>query len=998
MGGLVKFSVKHPVSVLSLYCALILCCIVSLFTIKFDLLPKIDERFLLISTEYSGLSADEMKILVTRPIEDSASSLKGLKNISSVSRNGLSLVTVEVHWNTNINLALTECKGIIDECYENLPSMCSKPEVRIFNPKRKASLILSITPLDGDLKYARHISQKDIKKRIQGIKGVSSVMVLGGEKEEIRLVLDKDKAEKSHLDINMVSQMLASSNFEYPAGKILEGNNEYSFKTSGLFSSLQDILDTPLFCSSDSFVKVSDIGFVENTSEEIFSFFLQKDSPAVCLEIYKKSDASPLDLSRQIKSEIKELCNLYGNYYEFNLLYDEAEDLKSSIFQLSLSALSGCLVTIILLLIFFRSFRASFLLSSIIPLSIFFSVLVLKCAHSSINVMSLSGIAVGIGMVIDTSLIAFESFSKNYSSSLSLEKSVIQGVSSVSFSNFSSSLTTIIVFLPLFFISGLSRMLFKDMAIAIVSSIAFSCVLSLTFIPSMISLVYKRHPYKASRELSFSRLESSYSKILNFSFDKKWITALLLIFSLVLSVLLGFTLKKEILPKTFSREIVVKIDFPKNTNICLVLEQTKLICREIERFEEIETYYVKGGIDESDYSSFADESKIPESIEIHCMSEKSEKLKKKITSLFSKTNLDYVIQDRPDIISSLLAIENNCFIVSSPSDVLDFLSGFENISVAPDYVLKDYVFVPDRQAMAKYSVSALDCAQIIYNILNGNVATRFFKDGRQIPVRVTYPEKTFSDEQQLESLLVGCDSGYVPLKVLGKIEEREKEKIFYRYSKEDAKKVYIKGENKEFINNVKKQGLNCVSLKDLQMKELFSNAAVLLIIILLLLYCIMGAQFQSFLIPLLIMTSILPCFAGAFLFLFVFAQSINVNSIVALIILFGTSVNNAIILYESLLHKSLLYKRLQNQVLTKEVVIECSVKKLRSIVITTLTSILALLPFAIDPLNKNSQSSMAIAIIGGLSFSFITVLLIMPKILYVGMSAREKGKKIGGNS
>ena len=368
MKKLISFCVTHPVSILMSVLAIILCGIICFFSIKMDFLPQTGERFLLISTEFEGIPANEMKKLVTMQIEDSSASLKGIKNVESITRDGLSLVSIELHWNTDIDVALSECREIIDSCYEILPSGCSKPIVKVFNPNESETYSLCIKSKNNDLKYCRYIADNDIKARLQRINGVSSVSITGGEKEEIHVIINKTKLESSGLTLQNISDSIAESNFEYPAGVITEGNKEFVFKTSGLFSNIQEIERVPIASNNDNVIYLSDLGTVEFGIKEKDTFFLHNGEECICIDITKKTDASPVSVSKDLKYEIENLNYLYGNYFDFELITDQSVQLIASIKSLLLSAIIGICITFIVLFFFFRTIKTSLVAASMIPL------------------------------------------------------------------------------------------------------------------------------------------------------------------------------------------------------------------------------------------------------------------------------------------------------------------------------------------------------------------------------------------------------------------------------------------------------------------------------------------------------------------------------------------------------------------------------------------------------------------------------------------------------
>lgn len=961
MKKLINFSIEHPVSILMILAGIILCSVVSLFKIKYDFLPIIPDRYLLVSTTYEGLPAEEIKKLITVPIEDSITSLKGVKNISSVSRDGISLVTVEMHWNNSINVSLTECKSLIDECFETLPSGCQKPEVKVFNPNQNSTITISITPKDGDLRYCKYITEEDIKPRFQRLSEVSLVTLTGGEDDEIHIILDKNKAEGHFFTIDSIAQSISQNNFEYPAGTIKEGNSEYVLKTSALFTSLDSIAKLPISFQEEGMVRLEDIALVKNGIKDKDTYFYNGEKESLCLYIFKKNDQSPLTLSRNVKKELTKLNESYGSYFTFEILDDQSTELISSIRQLLLSALCGILITILILLIFFKSVKISFTVASIIPLNIIFSILVLSIFGKTINVMSLTGIALGIGMIIDPTIVTVESIiaQKNKQN----ENYLLNGSAAVVSSSIGSTLTTVIVFIPLYFLSGLTGKLFTDLSIAVISTMIFSCILSFTYIPAVIGLFINNH---SKKELSLTKIEQFYNKSLLKIFNKKIIIPLTLTLLALLTAILIYLLPKEILSNTRTNKLNLKIQYPVNSSLEKISNDAQNLSSYFNENTIIDSFYINIGIDNSNFQVLANPEERKETMTISFITSKPEKLIEYLNSFMTNLKLKYTISTNDNYLSSILNIQKNMYriVQETPellnSDIDDL--PYEITKTIPDSKRNEYAFTPDRNASARFAVTSSFAAQTLFNNLEGVIASNYYTNGREIPIRIKYQDNLINSQKQLEDILIISGNNYIPLKSVGAISIQEKENILYRYGKKDCKLLTISGP----INNNK-----LVSIEKEQINELFGNITFLLLMIILLLYCIMGAQFESFIIPIAILISIAPAFFGAFFNLFIFSKTINLNSLMALVVLFGTSVNNSIILYESIITEEI----------TQNNVIKNSVTKLKSIVITSLTSICALIPFAIDPLQKNAQSSMSVAIIGGLLASLIIVLLFIPPIL-----------------
>lgn len=967
--GIVSFSVNHPVSIIMIVLATVLVGLICLLNIKLDFLPAMQERNILITARYEGISSYEMQKLVTVPVEDSFTSLKGLKNINSVTRDGISLVNLELHWGIDIDLALSEAREIIDTCYVALPSGCDKPTAKVFNAAKSDTMTLAVVPKDNDLCYCRYLIDNEIKQRIQRIKGVSSVVVSGGEKEEIQILLRKTEVESRKLTLEDISSILASSNFEYPAGTIKEGNKEFLLKTSGLFSDVSQISDVPLAYNNGGVLRISDIGTVAKTSKEKESFFIYNGHEAVSLGIKKNGAASPIELSRNIQKEIGNIKNLYGGNYDFCILNDTSTEVKSAILQLALSGLIGVVITFVILFFFFKAFRTSLIVASVIPLCMIASVISLSVFNKTLNLLSLIGISVGIGMVIDNSTVVVENIQR-WIFEKKREKfadNIIEATKEVIMSSVGSSLTTVVVFIPFFFLDGLFGQLFSDMAIAVISSISFSCVLSITYIPSVIFLFYKNNVPRLQKLRGIPELERLYSRTLSFCFKKKTMPFFALVFCILAGIILGVFLKKELFPETSSSVINVEIFFPSGTSVSKLYENSLLLDKELNKIKSINMIYMNGGIDDSSKDILINPAVQKERLYLTIFTDNQNETENEIEKILSKTDLNYNVQRRKDILSDVLAFGSDSYLVfaDSEEDVLAKSKklAFSDYQIVPYEYVSQKVFSPDRQMCSRFDITTMYAAKVVRDSLEGIESCYFYEEGRRIPIRIKYAKDEISSISQLENINIMLQDTYVPVRVLGSFVEEKSEKILYRYNRKPAKIL---------TGKIDMTDGQIPSLMELEINELLGTAAVLLIIVLLLLYCLMGAQFQSFILPLMIMIALPPSFCGAFFALFICGQSININSIIALVVLFGTSVNNAIIIYE-------VCKELKD--ISVDSVIKASSCKLRVIAITTVTTIFALLPFAIDPFNKNSQVSMSIAIIGGLLLSTLIVLFVVPVIM-----------------
>ncbi len=955
MKNIIEYSVKHPVSVMMYFLLVFAAGLLSALTIKMDYLPFISDRTLLVSTSYNGIPSSQMKELVTIPVEDAFSSIKGIKNMSSLTRDGLSFVKIELQYKTNINASLIESRQIIDRLSQILPQDCSKPEVDIFGGQKKHLLKIAVIPKNKDLCTARYESEKEIKQFLQKINGVGKISVKGGLKEQLDIILNPELVISRNLSLEQIQNAIMSSNYEYPAGTISDLKNEYILKTSGLYKTIEEIYETPIH-TENGIILLKEIAEIKPSfdDKESFSFFNSEE----CIEISvdKKTEFSPITVSKNIRSELENIKMLYPQF-DFHIISDISKQIKNSIFLVYISAIISSLITFLILFVFLRSIKISLIVSLTIPLCILFSITVLSLAGKTINLFSLSGISISIGMIVDTSIIVIENVLK--SPKKTADKSIIFGALNVQKSNISSCMTTIIVFIPFFLLPGIFGELFCDLSLAIMASISCSLLISFTFIPACIKLFLKPGDYKNVSIPFLHKAELYYKNFLFRHMSDIKLKNKIIFLSFLCSIIIFPLLKKEIIQNYEDKKIEFTIIYPQNYSIEHTQSCTKeFINRVLESIQHI-TITSDGGIESTDFESLADISRSKNNVAC-CITYKTRSQKQKIREVLKSSGLKYSLLQSKDITSDALDITDTYIICAASEQELENKT-HDFPSCIPDEYQNEHIFIPDPIKCNFYKIPRYYISSTLYQMLEGLNAGDFLQNGKYIPLKIKYPEGKLDERK----LYIQYKNTTIPIKSLGKFSTEYNRKSLFRYNKLDAKEIILSDKN--IKSRLPK---NTISTSYEQKKELFKTSLVLIIITLLLLYCLLGSQFESFLMPLIFLLTVIPSFAGALIFLFIFNQTLNINGILALIILFGTSLNNSIILYESINF---------NQA-SRSISPDCFVSRLRPIAITTLTSVCALIPFTISFSGINTQTSMAIALTGGLIVSLPAILIIYPII------------------
>jgi multidrug efflux pump subunit AcrB len=893
------------------------------------------------------------------------------------------------------------------------------------------------------------MTDSDIRSRLQRLPGAGTVSVLGGEKEEIQVLVRRDRLESKQLSLSDLADSLAAANFEYPSGTLREGERELAVKVSGLFPSPESMALHPVFFNEGGPVRIADLGEVVRGREERESFFLIDGQEAIRLGIQKKPGVSPLALSVQVKEEIRALEELYRPWCHFEILEDPSEGIKTSLFFLLASAGLGLVVTALVMKYFLKSTALALLLCGVIPLCAAAALPVLLLAHRSLNTLSLSGLSIGIGMVVDAGAVVIENIQaamKNHyskpaktrrangeSSALSeraeAAASIIQAAGEVSLSNTGSALTTILAFLPVFFIPGLLGELFSDMALAVMASIAASCFLSMTYIPCVYSLLSKKSAAAGytgqaaakSEPAWIKKAEGGYGRYLKKVLRRPSLILLPLSFTLILGGISLARIEFSLFPETASRTAVASVSFAPGTSLSVLERRAQEINAELRRLDCVASLQISGGLEQEDYLRQSDPAEQREKLVLRAA------LNRAAPDVIPQLNAvlpdagwtsggasDPFARFASSVSGGLLVLSGSPESLRDPAlpeRIAAFLSSQEPATerqsregsypgnefaapvLVPSVSLSETVFSPDRLASARFSINVSRMASAARSALEGTLSLPLYEEGREIPVRVKFREGEILSLTDIGNTGIAGAEGFIPLRLLGSLEKETREKILYRYNRRDAKQI------PSFFNAAGFTGGSLPVWQESsggtedpvtleapgveEKNEMIREGALLLSVTILLLYLLMGAQFESFVIPLLMLLALPFAFCGALLFLLAAGRSLNINGIIALMVLFGISVNNGIILYESCTARG--------KISAGSILNGCR-KKLRALLITNISTLLALVPFALDPARINPQASLSLAVIGGLLVSSALVTLIMPAGFLL-LLPRGKGKE-----
>jgi len=931
--------------------------------------------------------------MVTIPLEDCLSPIKGLERMRSVSRDNRSLISLDFRWGIDPMAASVLVREAVDAAYPGLPEGIHKPSVTSGNSNNEIHAVIAVNSHNGNGEFARKFAEYELRARLRRIDGVGSVILVGGEINEEKLALDVPRLAALNISPSEFTSLLAQETSDIPAGNAREGNMELVIVSSGKPKSISSLSEIILPVGSGIF-KVEDAGKLYSSAARRNSIFVYNDKEAAALEIYRRPGSDPLKLSREIKKTIDEAALLFSRDIHIELITDSSSSLLSGIIGLLISAAFSIAAVVTVLIIFIKRLKHSLLAALSIPVSIASGICVLSIMGKSLNSMSIGGLAMGIGLVSDISVIVLDLLHRTFEKYEFAPKPQEVGnkVYTIAGSSFASTLTTALVFVPILMLPGPLGSLFGDIAISIVACVSAGWLYAQFCLPSLYIFLFK----SINRKTVFTdgSLGKKYSIfLLNLVRHPRKVLAA----AVLLSIIGLLTLVMR--PLTFinpddAEEVWVSIVSPTGTLLETLSKSFIENSISISGLPSVKTVYGRAGAEEEDIIRRADIDYRKEEFIFRCVIKKGVKPKKalqEIDSALKQNGLTsysvYFPKDRAEVLLGLSA-ERTYVIKGKDREELH-----ERLKITEDTFKDEHItanFRPlgqrpelrlylNREIAAYLSITSAQIAETLYILNEGVVAARLEIEGRPLDVRV------IGDSiKNLEQIPIKTSQGKtVLLGSLGRIERKEAHTSLVRLDRSDIIYADIKA-NKYF----KSAFSWLTSADDSVFKKYLNSLIIYIILVFILLYMTMGAQFESFLLPLILMISIPLSLAGAGPALLITGTKIDSGAILGLTALFGLVVNNSLILYE------ISEQKIQNGFSPASAVYLGARERFHAILITMITTIFALLPLILSPLG-NSQKSMAAAMLGGITASTLLSFFAIPPILiyYFKWKCCKRGNK-----
>ena len=1029
--NLPKFSVERPVTIIMIVVGIMIFGVVSLMLLPQELFPQITYPQLTVVTPYANAAPEEIETLITKPIEEAVGTVAGVKKIYSISKEGLSLVIAEFGWNQNINFAALGMREKIDLIKERLPREAEEPIVLPYNPFDRPILILSVTS-SGDRSplSLRDLARRMLKDELEKVEGVASATISGGLEREIRVDVDQDKLQARQVSLLDVSKAVSSSNLNYPAGTIKESFYEYLIRTLGEFEKVRDIDDISIgsgmsdeelygnqagasgarnsgtISKDKRLIYLKDVATVTDSLKERMSYSRYNGNENVSISIQKQALGNTVRIINRVKKKISELEKDLPKDINVAVVYDQSKFIKSSITGVWDAAWQGGILVFIVLFYFLRNFRSSIIVTLTIPVSLMATFALMYFSGVSINMMSLGGLAFGVGTLVDAAIVVIENIYTHIEKGMNAKEAAILGANEVAVAVAGSVLTTVVVFLPLIFVVGITGQILKDFSLTVTFSLLVSWVTAVTIIPLLASRGIKLSVQEPKAVRGLRKIYANISE--RFIGHRGRYLSITLAMFLASMIIFAF-LDKELMPKVDQGQFVIKIDMPSGTRLAVTNEVSRRIEKFIMDIPEVESVNVTvGSSQESGSRQVLDRLTSSQSeIAVNLKAKRSLKsadivqlIKDKIPALdVGKARFEYILQE--NVLSTGMQAQAPVTIEIKGNDLKELYDLTQNIQnglskIAGIYGIKNNlaeaspeakIFI-DKDKASMYGLSVTDIAQTAIIALKGSVASKFKEKGQEYDIRVRLREKDRNDFTKLGRLQMQSPMGMsVPLESVSKFGKGKGPSEIKRTNQERVASVYaniydrplkdVYGDVNAMIGklSVPKNYVVKLTGESEDMKASFDSLRNAIIAIILLVYMVMAALFESLLQPFIIMLTVPLALMGVAFGLFVTNTSVSAYVFIGVGILGGIVVNNAIVLmdYINLLRSKGLS--------VKDAAKAASGARLRAILMTALTTILGLVPMALlSGEGAELRTPMAITVMSGLLIATFLTLVVIPTI------------------
>lgn len=1031
--SLYEGAVKKPIMTSLTFLAIVIFGLFSLSRLPVDLYPDIETNTIMVLTSYPGASASDIETNVSRPLENTLNTVSNLKHITSRSSENLSLIQLEFEYGNDIDVITNDVRDKLDMIQSQLPDNAETPIIFKFSSDMIPILLLSVEA--GESQAALYkILDDNVANPLARIPGVGTVSITGAPKRQIQVYCDPAKLEAYNLTVEGIGAIIGAENRNIPGGSFDIGNETYALRVEGEFKDAREMENIVVGTVGGANVYLRDVARVVDTVEERTQEAYTNGVRGGTIIIQKQSGANSVNIAKQVLAKLPELQKTLPPDVKLGIIWDSSENILETIDSLTETVLYALLFVVLVVFLFLGRWRATLIISITIPLSLIASFIYLAITGNTINIVSLSSLSIAIGMVVDDAIVVLENVTTHIERGAAPSQAAVHGTNEVAISVIASTLTMIAVFFPLTMVTGMTGVLFKQLGWMMCVIMVVSTVAALSLTPMLCSrlLRLQRKPSKLFRafyrpiQRALDALDSGYARLLGWAVCHRRLMVLMCIAFFVLSLLCARSIGTEFFPQQDNGYITAKLELPVGTRKEVAQElASKLTADWLKKYPEITVCsYAVGQADATNtFAAIRDNgshiitfnfslTKASERKRSQAMIGDMMRDDLKAYPEFTKTKVvpggdnggmggqataDFEIYGYDMATTDRLAQELRAKLLK--------LDGVSEVNISRGDYLPEYQVDFDREKLALQGLNLSTAGSYLRNRINGYTASQYREDGTESDIVVRYAPEYRTSLEDIEDIRIYNNQGRaVRVRDVGTVVERFAPPTIERKDRERIVTVSavpkpgaplgtVVAEGKKLIDRMETPGNVKIqvagSYEDQQ--DSFSDLGILALLIIVLVFIVMAAQFESLTYPFIIMFSVPFAVSGVLMALFLSRTTLNVMSLLGAIMLIGIVVKNGIVLIDYITLCRERGRAVKNSVVT------AGKSRLRPVLMTTMTTILGMVPMAFGR-GQGSEMwrPMGVSVIGGLSVSTILTLLLVPVLYctFAGIGIKRQRRKL----
>lgn len=1032
-----KSAVEKPITTMMIFLGVIVMGLFSLTQLPIDQFPKMDPPYLSVMTTYAGANAADIEENITKPLENSLNTVEDLKELQSISYDNLSVITLEFDWEANLDEASNNVRDAIDKTISALPDEIDRPTLMKFNTSMMPVIMFTVQA-DASFPGIDKIIDEKVITRLNRVDGVASVAMGGAPKRVVYIDLNPHQMDAYNMTIEQIGNLIAAENRDVPAGNIKMGLSDYQVRVEGEFSESEQIKELVIATSNGKPIRIKDVAHVRDTIKDITLEQLVNREQGGVVFVTKQSDANTVAVAKNVQAEMERIKGDLPPDVRIEVLYDSSDFIMKSITNLSETLMWALIFVILVVLAFLGRWRATFIIALTIPISLIVSFIYLFITNESLNIISLSSLSIAIGMVVDDAIVVLENITKHIERGSSPREAAKYGTNEVWLSVIVTTLVTIAVFFPLTLVSGVTGILFKQLGYIVCITITTSTVTAITLTPMLSSQILrlksKEEEEQQKKRSGFSlyattmrlldKLDAAYEKIIRWSLYHKVTIILSSVAILAGSLLLMKFVKTDFMPQNDQGSLSVYVKMQTGQRV----ELTKQVGLRIdsmmrEHYPEIERINISYGSEDEDAGGSSLFSKTGSNI-LNIRSRLVDISERSRSSFEIADDLRARLKEIPDVIVYTVTTSSGGMgsnnvdleIIGHDFEVTNNLAtllaakareipGAEDINISRDDDKPELRLYLDQNKLSEHGLTTSQVGSALRNRVYGFKPSKYKEDGEEFDIIVRFEEQYRNSITELNNLQISTPLGTrIRLAEIGEVRELWSPPNIERKNKQRLVKVSITPSRgaalgdiataaQEMIDGMKEEIPADVSVYvggDFEeQQESFQSLAMLMVLALLLVYIVMASEFESFKMPFIIMLSIPFAFSGVILALLLTNTTLSVIAALGAVMLVGIVTKNGILLIDFI---NLMRER--GHRLYDAIALACR-SRLRPVLMTALTTMLGMLPMALSTGDgSETWRPMGIAIIGGMIFSTLITMIIVP-VVYASMDksgSRDKKK------